>query len=67
MAHYYLYLLDVHGHIKAREILTTDSDADAVGRSENYLRQHESIPAVELWLGERRVTRIKQTEALGKD
>jgi hypothetical protein len=64
MAHYYLYLLDVEGHIKAREILTSTTDAEAVGRTEKYLRQHASVPAVELWLGQRRVTTLQQSEAI---
>jgi hypothetical protein len=63
MAQYYLYLLDAEGHIKARQILTTTTEAEAVGRAEAYLRQHASIPAVELWLGERQVTALRQTTA----
>lgn len=63
MAHYYLYLLDHEGHIKAREILTSADDEDAVTRAQIYLRDHASVPAIELWLEERRVKTLKQTAA----
>lgn len=64
MARYYLYLLNAEEHIKAREILTTTTDAEAVGKAEAYLRQHASIPAVELWLGERRVAVLSGQQQL---
>ena len=63
MTHYYLYLLSEHGHIKAREILTADNDADAVAKAEAYLRNHQAVPGVELWLGERQIISLRQTTA----
>jgi hypothetical protein len=59
MAHYYLYLLDAAGHIKAREILKA-GDNEAVGKAEAYLREHTAVPGVEVWLGERRIESLQQ-------
>ena len=63
MTQYHLYLLNEHGYINAREILTADSDADAVTKAEVYLRNHQAVPGVELWLGERQIKSLRQTTA----
>jgi hypothetical protein len=60
MLHYYLYLLDTEGHIKAREILNAPDDGAAMEKALAYLREHRAIPAVEVWLAERRVGTLKQ-------
>jgi hypothetical protein len=63
MMQYYLYLLDSAGRIKAREILTAADDAAAITQGEGYLRDHTSVPGVEVWLGERIVTALSRTAA----
>jgi hypothetical protein len=63
MAHYYLYLLDAAGHIKAREILTASDDGEAVNKAKAYLREHTSVPGVEVWLGDRRIEALQQHAA----
>ena len=67
MTHYYLYLLSEQGHIKAREVLTAESDADAVTKAEVYLRNHQAVPGVELWHGERQVKALRQTTAAWRE
>jgi hypothetical protein len=60
MAHYYLYLLDATGHIKAREILKASDDSEAVSKAEAYLQEHTAVPGVEVWLGDRRIESQQQ-------
>ena len=63
ITHYYLYLLDGAGHIKAREILPASNDGEALGRAEAYLREHTAVPGVEVWFGERRIKALLQHAA----
>jgi hypothetical protein len=51
MAHYYCYLLDGSGHVKAREILSAITDEDAMQQATQFLQNHPSIPGVEYGLG----------------
>jgi hypothetical protein len=63
MDHYYLYLLGDDGHIKAREILSVHDEGEALTKADAYLHAHTSVPAVKLWLGERRIKALTQTAA----
>ena len=63
MTHYYLYLLDEQGRIKVREIVAADSETDAVTKAEAYLRDHQAVPGVELWRGERQIKALRQISA----
>ncbi len=60
MDHYYLYLLDPNGRIKAREVLPAPDQNQAIAKAEAYLCYHPALPGVELWLGERRIKTIQQ-------
>jgi hypothetical protein len=61
MAHYYCYLLDRSGHVKAREILLAITDDDAIEQATRFLQDHPSIPGVEVWLEKRRVEQLEQS------
>ena len=63
MAYYSLYPLGDDGHIKAREILNAPDECEAIIMASAYLHAHTSLPAVELWLGERRIKTFTQTAA----
>lgn len=63
MVYYYLYILDQEQHIKAREILSADTEAEAVAKAEAYLRGHTSVPGVQLWLGDRQITTLQRAAA----
>ena len=60
MPHYYCYVLDGAGHVKAREIMTAEDVHQVIEQAKAYLRSHQSIPAVEVWLAERRVKKLWQ-------
>ena len=61
MAHYYSYLLDHSGHVKAREILLAITDDDAIEKATRFLQDHPLIPGVEVWLEKRRVEQLEQS------
>ena len=60
MSHYYCYLLDSEGKVRAREVMEGADDGDAVQKARKYLTAHPSIPAVEVWLAERRIELLTQ-------
>jgi hypothetical protein len=62
MAHYYVYILDDAGHVKAREIVSADDDSRAIDKARTYLGAHPSIPALDVWLAERRIKKLWQVK-----
>jgi hypothetical protein len=60
MSHYYCYLLDSEGKVRAREVMEGADDGDAVRKARRYLVAHPLIPAVEVWFAERRVKLLTQ-------
>jgi hypothetical protein len=60
MSHYYCYLLDGEGKVRAREVMESADDGDAVQKARKYLTAHPLIPAVEVWFAERRVGLVTQ-------
>jgi len=60
MSHYYCYLLDSEGKVRAREVMEGADDGDAVEKARDYLAAHPLIPAVEVWFAERRVELLTQ-------
>lgn len=60
MPTYRLYLVNRENHItQAPEILTSDSDEDAVERAKQIVDGHD----VEVWQGSRLITVIKSKDA----
>ena len=60
MPHYYCYVLDGAGRVKAREIMTAENEHGVIEQARAYLRAHQSMPAVEVWLAERRIKKLWQ-------
>jgi hypothetical protein len=60
MPHYYCYALNAAGHVKAREIMTAEDEHQVIEQAKAYLRAHQSIPAIEVWLAERRIRKLWQ-------
>ena len=60
MALYSCYILGEDGHIRAREIMDCRSDDQALDSAREFLGAHPEIPAVEIWLEERRIKRLAQ-------
>ena len=60
MKQYCYHAIDQEGRVSAREILEGPHDNEALGRAQGYLRQHPSIPAVEIWLDDRYVGKLHQ-------
>ena len=60
MNRYCCYILDHEGHVSAREVIEGSHENEVLGMAQDYLAQHPSIPAVEIWLEDRYVGKIHQ-------
>ena len=63
MEQYCCYVFDHRGRVNAREILEGSHDNEVFGRAQDFLAQHPSIPAVEIWLENRYVGKLHQPQA----
>jgi hypothetical protein len=62
MLGYYVYLLDMNDHIVARRLVEIETEDKAIKAAGELLAAtSEACPAVELWLGSRKVKRIERS------
>ena len=64
MADYYCCYLDLEDHIQARELMDASSDREAMDRAKKYLDTHPTLRGIEIWLGERQVTKLQQAASV---
>lgn len=60
MKPYRWYALDRLGRVNARQTLEGTHDNEVIGRAQDYLAQHPSISAIEIWLDDRYVGKLHQ-------
>jgi len=60
MKQYRCYALDRLGRVNARQTLEGSHDNEVFGRAQDYLAQHPSTSAVEIWLDDRYLGKLHQ-------
>lgn len=63
MKQYWCYVLDRMGRVNARRTIEGSHDNDVFGRVQDFLAQHPSTSAVEIWLDDRYVGKLHQLQA----